>query len=96
MGGIAMARKSNTRAAQGARSIRQRSDGTWEARFVVGHDPGTGKPIRKSVYAKTQKEVRQKLAQAVASVDNNEYFEPSSWNSASSLSSESEVSLYQE
>lgn len=71
-----MPRKSNTRAAQGAGSIRQRTDGTWEARFVIGHDPGTGKPIRKSVYAKTQKEVRQKLAQAVAAVDNKQYREP--------------------
>ena len=57
-----MARKSNTRAAHGAGSIRQRPDGTWEARFVTGHDPGSGKAVRKSVYAKTQKEVRQKLA----------------------------------
>ncbi len=72
-----MPRKSNTRAAAGAGSIRQRPDGTWEARFVAGHDPGTGKPVRKSVYAKTQKECRQKLAQAVAAVDNNDYFEPS-------------------
>lgn len=71
-----MARKSNTRAAQGAGSIRQRADGTWEARFVAGHDSGTGKPIRKSVYAKTQKEARQKLAQAVAAVDNKAYREP--------------------
>ena len=61
-----MPRKSNTRAAQGSGSIRQRTDGTWEARFSVGHDPGTGKPVRKSVYGKAQKEVRQKLAQAVA------------------------------
>ena len=72
-----MPRKSNTRAAQGAGSIRQRPDGTWEARFVAGHDPGTGKPVRKSVYGKTQKAVRQKLAQAVAAVDNSDYFEPS-------------------
>lgn len=71
-----MPRKSNTRAAQGAGSIRQRADGTWEARFVAGHDPGTGKPIRKSVYAKTQKEARQKLAQAVAAVDNKAYRDP--------------------
>ena len=71
-----MPRKSNTRAAQGAGSIRQRPDGTWEARFVAGHDPGTGKPVRKSVYGKTQKEVRQKLAQAVAAVDNKAYREP--------------------
>ena len=57
-----MPRKSNTRAASGSGSIRQRPDGTWEARFVVGHDPGTGKPIRKSVYAKTQKELKKKIA----------------------------------
>lgn len=71
-----MPRKSNTRAASGSGTIRQRADGTWEARFVVGHDPGTGKAIRKSVYARTQKEVRQKLAQAVAAVDNRAYREP--------------------
>lgn len=71
-----MPRKSNTRAASGAGTIRQRADGTWEARFVTGHDPGTGKPIRRSVYAKTQKEVRQKLSQAVAAVDNRSYREP--------------------
>ena len=69
--------RKNTRAASGSGTIRQRADGTWEARFVVGHDPGTGKPIRKSVYARTQKEVRQRMAQAIAAVDNHEYFEPS-------------------
>lgn len=72
-----MSRKSNTRAAQGSGSIRQREDGTWEARYVVGRDPGTGRQIRKSVYAKSQKEVRQKLAQAIAAIDNGDYFEPS-------------------
>ena len=49
------------RRARGEGSIRQRKDGTWEARFVAGVDPGTGKDIRKSVYAKTQKEVRKKM-----------------------------------
>lgn len=72
-----MPRKSNTRAAAGAGSIRQRPDGTWEARYIVGHDPGTGKPIRKSVYARTQREARQWLAQAIAAIDSNDYFEPS-------------------
>ena len=47
-GGIKMAKKSNTRTAQGSGSIRQRPDGRWEARYTVGHDPGTGKQIRKS------------------------------------------------
>ncbi|MDD5808385.1 MAG: site-specific integrase [Oscillospiraceae bacterium] len=71
-----MPRKRNTRAAQGSGTIRQRPDGTWEARYVVGHDPGDWKQIRRSVYAKTQQEVRQKLAQAIAALDNSEYFEP--------------------
>lgn len=71
-----MPRKS-TRAAQGGGTIRQRPDGRWEARFTVGRDPGTGKQIQRSVYGSTQKEVRQKLAQAVAALDNGDYFEPS-------------------
>jgi hypothetical protein len=33
------------RNAQGAGSIRQRSDGKWEARYTVGRDSGTGKQI---------------------------------------------------
>ena len=69
--------RKNTRVAQGSGSIRQREDGTWEARYVVGKDPGTGKQIRKSVYAKSQAEVRKKLAQAIAAIDNGDYFEPS-------------------
>lgn len=71
-----MPRKS-TRAAQGGGTIRQRPDGRWEARFTVGRDPGTGKQVQRSVYGSTQKEVRQKLAQAVAALDNGDYFEPS-------------------
>lgn len=71
-----MSRK-GTRAAQGSGSIRQREDGTWEARYVVGKDPGSGRQIRKSVYAKSQAEVRKKLAQAIAAIDNGDYFEPS-------------------
>ena len=72
-----MARKSNTRAAQGSGSIRQRPDGRWEARVTLGTDPGTGKPIRKSIYGDSQKAVRQALAQAVAAVDTGSYFEAS-------------------
>jgi len=64
------------RRARGEGSIRQRKDGTWEARFVTGIDPGTGKEIRKSVYAKTQKEVRRKMTEAVAALDKDDYKEP--------------------
>ena len=71
-----MPRKS-TRAAQGGGTIRQRPDDRWEARFTVGRDPGTGKQIQRSLYGSTQKEVRQKLAQVVAEVDNGTYTAPS-------------------
>ncbi len=71
-----MARK-NSRAASGSGSIRQRKDGLWEARFIVGRDPGTGKQIRKSLYGDTQKEVREKLSAAIAAIDRGTYFEPS-------------------
>ena len=64
------------RRARSEGSIRQRKDGTWEARFVTGIDPGTGKEIRKSVYAKTQKEVRKKMTEAVAALDKEDYKEP--------------------
>lgn len=71
----AMARKA-TRNAQGGGTIRQRSDGRWEARYTVGIDPGTGKQIQKSVYAQTQKEVRQKLSEKTVELDQGTYFEP--------------------
>lgn len=70
-----MPRKS-TRNAQGGGTIRQRSDGRWEARYTVGRDPGTGKQIQRSVYGSTQKEVRQKLAQITAAIDSGTYKEP--------------------
>lgn len=64
------------RGARGAGSIRQRKDGRWEARFVVGVDPGTGKDIRKSIYAATQREARKKMTEALAAVDRNDYRDP--------------------
>lgn len=68
------------RAAQGSGSIRKRPDGTWEARYTLEKDPKTGlpmAPVRKSVYGATQKEVRQKLTQILADIDDDNYFEPS-------------------
>ena len=68
-----------TRMAKGAKgggTIRQRPDGRWEARYTLGIDPGTGKQIQKSVYGKTQKEVRQKLTAITAEIDSGTYQEP--------------------
>jgi len=58
-------------------SIRQRKDGKWEARYTIGRDPGTGKQIQKSIYADTQKEVRQRLQQIIVTIDEGTYMEPS-------------------
>lgn len=70
-----MANKSSRREA-GSGSIRQRPDGTWEARYTNGRDPQTGKIIRRSIYGKTQKEVAVKLRQVTADIDANVYVEP--------------------
>ena len=61
---------------KGEGSIRQRSDGTWEARVTTGHNPGTGKAIRRSVYGKTQAEVRKKMTEIISSVDKGTYSAP--------------------
>ena len=65
------------RAAAGDGSIRQRKDGLWECRVSLGFHPGTGKPIRKSVYAKTQAECRRKKTELLNSLDTKTYKEPS-------------------
>lgn len=64
------------KSAQGAGTIRKRTDGRWEARFTTGFDPASGKQIQKSIYGKTQKEVREKLAQITVELDEGTYLEP--------------------
>ena len=64
------------RSAKGDGCIRHRSDGRWEGKYTVGRDPGTGKQIQKSVYGKTQAEVRKKLREATAAVDEGSYTAP--------------------
>ena len=51
--------------ANGEGNIRKRKDGRWEGRYTAGRDPVTGKAIYKNVLAKTQKECKEKLAQAI-------------------------------
>ena len=78
-----MARKSNTRAAQGSGTIRKKTvtrngkDYTfWEARATIGRDPGTGKQIQRSFSGKTQKEVREKMQAAIAELNAGTYLQP--------------------
>lgn len=72
------------RAAQGTGTIRKKEimrDGKkytyWEARYTAGIDPGTGSQIQRSISAKTQKEVAQRLKAATAAIDVGTYIAPS-------------------
>ena len=55
--------------ANGEGSLRKRKDGRWEGRYTAGNNPATGKPIHKSVLAKTQSEAKEKLKQAIAEAE---------------------------
>ena len=61
------------KSANGNGSIRKKSKGRWE-----GFDPKTGKQIQKSIYGKTQQDVREKLTAITGEIDNGTYIEPSS------------------
>ena len=66
-----------TKKANGSGYIRKRADGRWEGVYCNGYNPKTGKLIRKSVYGKTQKEVRQALSKIASEIDGGTYAEPS-------------------
>ena len=55
--------------ANGEGNIRKRKDGRWEGRYTAGYDEKNGKRIIKSVLGKTQAEVKEKLAKAVAEAE---------------------------
>ena len=52
--------------ANGEGNIRKRKDGRWEGRYTAGYDEKTGKRLIKNVLGRTQAEVKEKLAKAVA------------------------------
>lgn len=62
--------------ANGEGTIHLRADGRWECRITTGRDPGTGKAIRRSVYGKTQAEVRKKLTASAHELDEGVYIPP--------------------
>ena len=66
-----------SKSANGAGGIRRRSDGTYEARLLIGYQDN-GKPKRVSFYGKTEKEVRKKLTEAVHQKDEGTYCDKNS------------------
>lgn len=78
-----MPRGTTNRSASGNGSIRKVTktrngkDYTyWEGRCTVGYDPGTGKQKQRTLSAKTQREVAQKLRQIASEIDDGTYNEP--------------------
>lgn len=47
----------------------------WEARITTGTDPGSGKQIQKSIYGKTQAEVRKKITEATRNLDQGSFLD---------------------
>ena len=68
--------------ANGEGNIRKRKYGRWEGRYTAGYDEKTGKRITKSVLGKTQAEVKEKLAKAVAEGESVDVREQTSTRSA--------------
>ena len=54
-------------------TIRQRPDGRWEARITTSTNPGTGKPIRRSIYGDTQAAVRKEMTAILRELDRGTY-----------------------
>ena len=54
----------------GTGTIRQRKDGRWEGRAVIGYDD-KGLPKTKNVLAKTKRECLEKLAKLMESVSSS-------------------------
>ncbi len=71
------------RNANNAGNIRKRKDGMWEGRYSAGRNPVTGEYIRRSVYGKTQAEVRKKLIAITSDLDKGTYTAPSKMTVAS-------------
>ncbi|MFW6009579.1 MAG: phage integrase SAM-like domain-containing protein, partial [archaeon] len=61
----------------GEGTIYKRKDGTWCGQLTIGIDPKTGKPKRKTVYGKNQKEVKNKLDALKAKILYGTYSEQS-------------------
>lgn len=71
-----MSEKTKKVRGQGEGNIRQRKDGTWEARYSLGVD-SRGKPIRKSIYSKSRTELSKRLTKILNDINMNTYIDPS-------------------
>lgn len=75
---MAEKKKKTNRAPAGAGSVSQRSsDKLWQGSITIGMNPATGRPMKKYIYAQSEKECVKKLRALQAAVDAGTYQEPS-------------------
>ena len=67
------------RNANGSGTIYKRDDGRWEGKYSMPAADGSGKYVRKSIYGKTQEEVRKKLTEITAKIDEGTFVAPSQY-----------------
>ncbi|RJQ30570.1 MAG: site-specific integrase [Peptococcaceae bacterium] len=70
-----MAKKQGKRANHEG-TITKRSDGRWEVKITASRDAATGKPMRKCIYGKTQKEAKEKRDEYLVKVKTGTYVKP--------------------
>ena len=58
-------------------NIRRRADGRWEGRFIIGYE-ADGTPVRRSIYAASRKELKEKLKEVLQQIEKDEYVPPQS------------------
>lgn len=70
-----MAKKANGEGTIHKKTVRSKGKEyiVWEGQVTVGHDPGTGKLIRKSISGKTQKDVLKKMKDLKHKLDTKTY-----------------------
>lgn len=54
-------------------TLRKRANGSWEARYTVTEN---GKTVRRSIYGKSQDEVKKKLTKVLFQIDTGKYIAP--------------------
>ena len=69
-------KKKTKKRGNGEGSIAQRPDGRWMSQVTVGYDPKTGNPKRRTFYAKTRREVVEKMDEVREELKAGTYVEP--------------------
>lgn len=69
-------KKSHPKRANGEGGITERKDGRWQGEIIIGRDFTTGKPIKKTVYAKTKEDCAAKIRDLGYEISRDLYIEP--------------------